>query len=421
MRRLLGVPLVIVLLASCNGDAAGPGGDGDQGVAATPSTSTTAVSGSPSPTPPPPPSADEFADTASTFCAGGEGHIEMAFAGTVAGRDDADGVPWVTFDVDAWFTDDLGTEIGLWGKDFDGTVGEKWLIAASRYSIGSMASGDVLWCASALESPSELAAWEERYGGSVVAGGDVPESEPAPGVLRTIDAAEALWKATAPTSYTAAIAIYDRDDPFDRCGAGTVRVTVVDGETIQARDLRMHCDVPLDQAPSLDDLFDMARQMAGALDGPADYDDTYGFIRSFSGADRSIERSIWVEEFFPHPYPLATTRQEAVDEARAKWEAAGISSYSARVDVQCFCGFEGPVDVEIRDGEISPSADIPEWAAVTVSAMFDAIESQLDADHLEVAFHPELGYPISARIDPVTNASDDETEYFILELTRVTG
>ena len=344
----------------------------------------------------------------------------MAFRGTVVARDVTDGVLWVTFDVDAWFTDDLGTEIGLWATDFDGAVGERWLIAASRYTVGPAASGDVLWCASAPESAAELTAWEERYGGSVVAGGGVPESEPSPEVLEAIDAAESRWKATAPASYTAAIGISDRDHAVDVCGSWTVRATVVDGEVTQARDLRLHCDVPLDRAPTLDDLFGMARQAAGALDGPIDYDDEYGFIRGFSASDRSVELSMWVEEFFPHAYPLATTRQEALDEARARWEATGITSYSATVDVRCFCGFEGPVDVDIRDGAVTnPSSDIPEWAAVTVPEVFDAIESQLDADHLEVAFHPELGYPISVRIDPITNASDDEIDYFILDLTPI--
>ena len=194
-----------------------------------------------------------------------------------------------------------------------------------------------------------------------------------------------------------------------------VRVTVVDGVVVQARDTFLHCDVPLAEAPTIDDLFNWARAAgAGAV---IDVDEQYGFIRSFqSSADRP-RVILGVPRFWPDAYPLAATRGPALDDARAAWQAAEIDDYTMTIDIHSAWHFDGPMEVTVTDGVVtSTSTDAPEWAPITVEALFDTIDAELGADHLEMAFHPELGFPIVARVDPGADTSDDEFSYFVSEL-----
>jgi len=365
------------------------------------------------------PAADAYHDTASEYCDGnGNVIVELAFQGTIRAEDLSVGVPWVTFDVADWYTDDLGTDISLWASNFDGTIGEVWLIAASRYSVDGRASGDVFWCASQLATDDLVEKWESTYGGSVVAGSGRPESEAAPEVLAEIDEAERTWQANRPDSYTATLNIYDRLMEGDRCGNGAVRVTVQDGAVIQARDLSRHCDLPLDIAPTVDGLFAIARKAAGALQGPIEYDQTYGHIRGFAAIDRAVEVDVWVDVFVPDAFPLALDPAEALSTARTLWADSNITGYTATIDVRCFCDVAGPYEVTIEDGQVAESSpQALDWAPAAVEEFFAVIESNLGADFIEVAFHPDWGYPVVARIDPDANGNDDEIDYFIHQLT----
>lgn len=376
-----------------------------------------------------------FADTVGEYCGGsGDSRIEMAFAATVTDRttraayanvdsDDPSGssgrdVEWAAFAVDTWYTDDLGVEIGLWAEGFPGQVGEHWLIAASRYSVDGQPGGDVYWCASEPMIETLAAEWAELYGGSVAAGDTEPESAATPETLAAIEQARALWNSAAPPSYTYTASVGSRETDGSACGSGSVRAVVVDGSLVQARDVLRHCDVPLDSVPSVDALFDLATQASGAVQAPIEFDSDYGFITSFYASDRSVERWIDISDFVPAPYPLTLGGAEALNEARTRWQQSGITSYIATIDVRCFCDVQGPITVTVEDGLVTEvSVEATEWYPLRIEEVFDGIEELIGGDHAELAFHPEYGYPVTALLDPLSNASDDEIDYAITALT----
>jgi hypothetical protein len=362
-----------------------------------------------------------FADTVGEYCSGtGDSIVEMAFGATVVdqmtrttstGRD----VSWAVFAVDTWYTDDLGPEIGLWAQDFTGQVGERWLIAASRYSVDDKAGGDVFWCESAPETEELAAEWSGRYGGEVAAGNTATEAAGSPETLDRIATAKAKWETTAPPSYTFTTSTGSRDTDGSACGAGAVRVVVADGAVVQARDVFRHCDVSLDDVADINQLFDLAADAAGAVEGDIGFDPTYGFITSFFASDRSVERWIDVTAFTPGAFPLTTGGVEALNDARVQWQESGITSYTATVDVRCFCDVQGPIEVTVEQGLVTAvSVEASEVYPLRVEEMFNAIEPLMAGDHVELAFHPQLGYPVTAILDP-SPADDDEIEYAITD------
>ncbi len=377
-----------------------------------------------------------FADTVTEFCAGGDARIEMAFAAIITERstraaygnidsdDPADqagrDVEWATFEVDTWYTDDLGAEIGLWAQDFPGQVGERWLVTASRYAVDGRPGGDVYWCASEPETQALAEEWAATYGGSVAPGQAEPETEPAPETLALLEDALAYWNETAQTSYTYTASMGSRETDGTACGAGLVRTVVVDGTVVQARDVSRHCDVPLDTAPTIDEMFQLAIDAAGAVTNPIEFDVDYRFVTNFSASDRSVERWIHVSNFTPDAYPLTTGGMEALAEARTRWQETGITSYRATIDVRCFCDVQGPISVVVTDGFVSEvSVEASQWFPLRVEEVFDSIEEHIGGDHVELAFHPEHGYPVTAILDPIANGSDDEIEYAITALSPI--
>jgi hypothetical protein len=367
-----------------------------------------------------PPEGEPVIDSVVEFCTGsGDARIEMAFSGTIRSVDDSAGRPWMVFEVAAWFTDDLGAYMGLWAPDFAGTVDERWLVSASRFSVGNRAAGDLYWCASELYSSDSAESWGDEYGGSVVPGSAGGEGEADLEVLAQVEAARQRWDSQKPSSYTYIVNSDSRTADYQACGSGQVAVTVDSGEIIQARDLRRHCDVPSGQILTVADAFDLARDSAGAIDYAVSFDSEFGFIESFYAVDRSIETSANISNFQVGAYPLATDIRNDLQAALSKWESTGITAYSMRLDVVCFCGHETPIDVTVIDGvrEDPPGASAADTVAVSVNELFDVIAENLNAEGLEVSFDPQLGHPTSVRIDPNFNTSDDEISYFILSLT----
>ena len=365
------------------------------------------------------PSVEQYRDTASEFCDGSNDVIiELAFLATVDSVEPVGDVAWVSFEIDRWYTYDIGTTLSLWADGFDGTAGDRWLVAASRYQVNGGASGDVFVCASGPETAELVAEWDDTYDGSVVAGAGVAETEPDPEVLAAIDEAAEVWQANRPETYTAAFTAVGRATDFRACGSGDVRVVVDGGEVIQAHDLSNHCEVPADQVGSLDDLFTTARGAAGALQDELIIDDTYGFLQGFYAVDRAVEVEIWVGSFVEGAFPLSTDVEADLATARQQWADSAVTDYTAVVEARCFCDDVGPWDITVAGGQLVDAAPpIEEQTVVTVDQILDQIEANLDADHIEVAFHPTLGYPVEARIDPEVEVSDEETDFFISALT----
>lgn len=107
-------------------------------------------------------------------------------------------------------------------------------------------------------------------------------------------------------------------------------------------------------------------------------------------------------------------------EARGRWTAAQLDDYRLTVTMECFCPVLGPTAVDVKDG-VPSIASMPDEAVradvatqpLTIDEAFDYLDRFADADRFDVDFHEELGYPMSANIDPDAGTADDE---FTLDL-----
>lgn len=337
--------------------------------------------------------------------------------------------PWVTFEVEAWFTNDYGTRFSMWAPEFKGTVGEAWQIAGALYSVDEQ-SGEVFPCVSVPESDDELSAWEERFGGSIAAGTNTPENPGDPAVLAEIDENRQLWQSQRPENYTAIVDVYDDRQPQDACGNSTsVRLVVENGTVIEAVDLRRLCRVDdLENIYTVEDVFSLATGAAGAVEGEISYDDAYGFITGFYAYDRSIEASASVRLVTTTAAPASLGTEEslaAIEDAAMRWEAAGVDLYTMTLDVQCFCTTFGTYEVTVVNGEVETIQRLddqgelpePDPFEFTVEGLLSSVTtwSGEDPDSVVAGFH-ELGYPTDLHIDPIANAIDDELTLFVRHL-----
>jgi hypothetical protein len=109
-------------------------------------------------------------------------------------------------------------------------------------------------------------------------------------------------------------------------------------------------------------------------------------------------------------------RRSELEDARKLWEAVGPTHYRYVEDEWAFAPFEGPVEIEVDDGEIVAAlvveTDQPASAArhLTIEDLFDAVEAELDRkpDDIAVEYDETYGFPASVDVDPIENAIDDE-------------
>lgn len=351
--------------------------------------------------------------------------VEVAFEGTVVAVDEAE-PRWVTFSVSRWWTNDLGIRRGLFAPGWDGAVGSSFLVAGTRYDAGDLNTGTLIPCGTRPYTDAELrTALDDEYGGSVTAGQDTPERPADPSLLAAIDEARGRWETAEPTSWTADITLETRAGEQSMCGNHTVRVVMQDGDLAQAVSRASGCEVDLADVPTVDDLFDELRRVAGAVDSGVDpdelFDPTYGFPLAVGAEDRSVGVHLGVRDFRPLALPLATDASEGLAEALARWLAAGIDDYTWVVELRCFCPAEGPVEISVVDGKVvgvegEPRAE-PSFGAITVLELFDRIAEALTSGEATVSYDPNLGYPLTADLDPVLNGIDDESSYIVISLT----
>lgn len=111
--------------------------------------------------------------------------------------------------------------------------------------------------------------------------------------------------------------------------------------------------------------------------------------------------------------------QQALDDARARWAAAGTPNYDYDYSASCFCGPEvtRPARVEVRGGVVvavfdketgEPRTPLSSW--YTIAGLLDRIQGwiNLPANSLTVTYDPATGIPTSVSVDPIRNAVDDE-------------
>ena len=109
---------------------------------------------------------------------------------------------------------------------------------------------------------------------------------------------------------------------------------------------------------------------------------------------------------------LSAAEREAivreVQVRRAAWRARGITDYSIRVAVGCFCPWpstpailevKGGVPRALRDTLGHPFGALREpWSAYTVEGLFDTVEQSAQrSDVVEVTYDDLLGYPAYIR------------------------
>jgi hypothetical protein len=378
------------------------------------------------------------------------GMVETAFVATVAsiearpiesaflGDGESEQVPvdtewpWVTFDVDRWFTTDYGQTFSMWAPGFEGETGERWQIAGALYWVDEQ-SGEVFPCVSTRASDVQLAAWDERFGGSVPAGGGIPEQAASPELIAEIDQHRTVWEEQRPSDYTALIAVGRGDERSDRCGdSSQIRLVVEAGVIIQAVDLDRKCYIDdLATVPTVEGVFDLAADVAGAIDGGVGFNDDLGYIESFTASDGSVEAWANVELLFDSAVPVALGTDDslaAAESAQSRWQASGAESYTMDLEILCFCTIGGRFDITVENGEAvsvvaqdgrgDPRDSGLDSVDYTVDGLFDLMVSWTGerADFIIAAFH-ESGYPLDVRIDAIENAIDDELTLVVHNLT----
>jgi Family of unknown function (DUF6174) len=105
--------------------------------------------------------------------------------------------------------------------------------------------------------------------------------------------------------------------------------------------------------------------------------------------------------------PLAPSQRSELEKAKARWESAGITNYTAESRIRCFCPGQYAVwtKLSIRDNRVidtQPLEPLPpgSFAApsgwLTVTDLFDRIEELIQEDLIKsvtVQYEPVLGYP----------------------------
>jgi hypothetical protein len=118
--------------------------------------------------------------------------------------------------------------------------------------------------------------------------------------------------------------------------------------------------------------------------------------------------------------------QAALDEARARWEAAGITDYTFTYRPVCFCPPQ-VLTVVVEDGvvaSVEAEADgdgeggVVTGEPTTVDAVFDDLQAAIDDGvfAFTAEYDPELGYPVSTGIDVDERMADEEYGIQIEEL-----
>ncbi|HEX7779460.1 MAG TPA: DUF6174 domain-containing protein [Vicinamibacterales bacterium] len=123
--------------------------------------------------------------------------------------------------------------------------------------------------------------------------------------------------------------------------------------------------------------------------------------------------------------PLSPSQRSQLERARARWESAGITSYTVESRVRCFCPGHMAVwtRLSIRDNRVidtepleplPPGSNATTFGWSTVTDLFDRIE-QLNRDEyvksVNVQYDSVLGYPQEIIVTCQSNVSDCGVTY----------
>lgn len=118
-------------------------------------------------------------------------------------------------------------------------------------------------------------------------------------------------------------------------------------------------------------------------------------------------------------------RPDTLDDAKARWEAAGLADYRFTLRRMCFCpspDYTGPFEVTVRGGTIEAvrldGAPVDAARALTVDDLFALIEEayEREAETVRLTFDPETGAPTDLYIDYEAMMADEEIGYTVTDL-----
>lgn len=119
------------------------------------------------------------------------------------------------------------------------------------------------------------------------------------------------------------------------------------------------------------------------------------------------------------------------DEAEAYlkvWRSRGPASYTYVVNHVCFCSEVEPVRVVVEERAATRATGVDtgtprEDRRRTMTELFEEILQIIgrEPDEFSAEYHPELGYPLEARVDYIWNAVDDELSIEVSCLEPDTG
>lgn len=125
--------------------------------------------------------------------------------------------------------------------------------------------------------------------------------------------------------------------------------------------------------------------------------------------------------------------RDELRDARRRWEARRIETYSYRISRYCECvpEFTRAADVMVVRGVVARARYVNDGSEVpaerlsmypTVQGLFEEVERALARNpaRLVVDYHPQLGYPERLEVDYDIRAADDELTVRASDLIPVT-
>jgi hypothetical protein len=123
--------------------------------------------------------------------------------------------------------------------------------------------------------------------------------------------------------------------------------------------------------------------------------------------------------------PLSPSQRSELEKARARWESAGITNYTAESRIRCFCPGHLAVwtRLSIRDNRVidtQPLDPLPPGSFATplgwrtVTDLFDRIEQLNQGEYIKsvtVQYDPVLGYPQQIVVTCQSNVTDCGATY----------
>ncbi len=117
-------------------------------------------------------------------------------------------------------------------------------------------------------------------------------------------------------------------------------------------------------------------------------------------------------------------QQEALNENRAKWNDAGVSSYVFQLARSCFCLVEEPIVVTVTNGVVTSAFFTPSGVMLaqdrmaslrTVDGFFGFVQEAIDrdVDELVVSYDATYGFPDDIFVNEGFELADDEISYNI--------